>query len=104
MRSRLPATEANPLIYRHWAPWTLPLLDALRQSGNVSTERFCGPYLRGRLPFSASVPFLPMQLIQDYFPLLTAKLDIQVIKILIDDNLERNLERVKMIRDAGGPG
>lgn len=81
----------------------LALLDALRQSGNVSTERFCGPYLRGRLPFSASVPFLPMQLIQDYFPLLTAKLDIQVIKILIDDNLERNLERVKMIRTLAGP-
>jgi len=80
----------------------LALLDALRQSGNMQTERFCGPYLRDRLPFSASVPFLPMQLIQDYFPLLTAKLDIQVIKILIDDNLERNLERVKMIREMAG--
>lgn len=80
----------------------LALLDALRQSGNVSTEDFCGPYRRDRLPFSASVPFLPMQLIQDYFPLLTAKLDIQIIKILIGDNLERNLKRVKMIRALAG--
>jgi|GEM_PF-521646 len=76
----------------------LALMDILKKADRLSTASLYGRQLRQQLPFSASVPFLPLDLIKDFFPLLNAKLDIKIIKILIGDNSRRNRERVQLIR------
>jgi muconate cycloisomerase len=80
----------------------LALMHSLQQNG-CPKEHLYGPQVRRQLRFSASVPFLPLDLIETFFPVLNAKLDISILKILIDDNLEQNTERVKRIRDLAGP-
>lgn len=76
----------------------LALMDILENADLLSSASLYGRQLRQQLPFSASVPFLPRNLIKDFFPLLNAKLDIKIIKILIDDNPQRNRERVQLIQ------
>jgi len=81
----------------------LALLDFLEQTNSRGEESPCGAPIRTELTFSASVPFLPLDLIEKFFPLLSSWLDISIIKILIDANLSKNLERVGLIRALAGP-
>ena len=81
----------------------LALLDLLDQTASSENQRPYGPRIREKLTFSASVPFLPLNLIEKFFPLLSASLDIRIIKILIDDDLNKNVERVELIRRLAGP-
>lgn len=81
----------------------LALLDLLKQTDPREEESPCGAPIRTELTFSASVPFLPLDLIEKFFPLLSSWLDISIIKILIDDDLSKNLERVALIRALAGP-
>ena len=80
----------------------LALLDLLNQAGRLQTQTPYGPRMRETLMFSASVPFLPIKMIQEFFPLLSSLLDIGIIKILIDDNLANNMQRVELIRNLAG--
>ena len=80
----------------------LALLDLLNQAGRLETQTPYGPRMRETLTFSASVPFLPIKMIQEFFPLLSSLLDIGIIKILIDDNLANNMQRVELIRNLAG--
>lgn len=78
--------------------------DLLAQSGQPPSACPSGQTRSDPLPFSVSVPFLPLKLIRDFFPLLSAQLDFRIIKVLIDENLDGNYERLELIRHLAGPG
>lgn len=75
----------------------LALINALEHAGHLTPKTLFPTAYRSELPFSASVPFLPLDAIRQYFPLLNDHLDIRVIKILIGEDSTANYERVKAI-------
>lgn len=81
----------------------LALWDLLEQSGLSPEQRPYGPPRRDQLPFSVSVPLMPLDLIREFFPRLAARLDFKIIKVLIDDDLKGNTERLKLISSLAAP-
>lgn len=78
------------------------LLDVLGSSGSTPEAWPYGSPRRDHLPFSVSVPFLPLSLIRDFFPLLSSHVDFQIIKVLIDEDIDQNTERIALIRNLAG--
>lgn len=81
----------------------LALLDAAERSQSISSNQLFPVKHREILPFSASVPFLPLDVIETYFSLFNTYVDISVIKILVSDDIEETYERVKLLRHLASP-
>ena len=80
----------------------LALIDALERSQRLAPHELFPICCRSDLRFSASIPFLPQSVIETYFPLLRAHLDIAVLKVLVGEDVEINRARVKLIRSIAG--
>ena len=77
----------------------LALLDALERSQSITPGMlFPDEARRNELRCSVSVPFLPLNVIQTYFPLFKNHMDLSVLKILVSEDAEETYERVKLIR------
>ncbi len=81
----------------------LALLDALERSRRISPKNIFPDEHRVQPRFSASVPFLPIDVIKKYFPLLKNYVDVSVIKVLIGEDADANYERVRLIRQLANP-
>jgi len=79
------------------------IVDALEKANCPELAALFPVSHHGPLRFSASLPILPLRLIEKYFPLLQSHVDISVAKILINRNADDNFERVKLIRQLAGP-
>lgn len=91
-----------PVYQAALAAVDLALVNALEQSGHIGPKALFPVEHRQKLPFSASIPLLPLKIIEKYFPIVMAHIDIQVIKILIGEDSDANYERVKLIRQLAG--
>jgi len=80
----------------------LALIDALERSQRLAPQEFFPASRRSELRFSASIPFLPQSVIETYFPLLSAHIDIAVLKVLVGEDVDTNRARVKLIRRLAG--
>ena len=80
----------------------IALLDALERTPQLGPESPFPVDRRQSLRFSASVPFLPLDAIRKYFPLLKTFVDISVIKILVGKDYEANHARVELLRNLAG--
>lgn len=81
----------------------LALIDAAERSQSISRNQLFPFMHRDFLPYSVSVPFLPLDVIEIYFPVLKAHMDISVIKILVGENIAETYERVKLLRHIADP-
>lgn len=82
----------------------LALLDAIERSQRIPPDQLFPIEHRDALRFSVSVPFLPLDVINTYFPLIKSHVDISVIKILVSEDIAETYERVKLIRHLANPG
>jgi len=80
----------------------LALIDALERSERLAPQELLPTFRRSGLRFSASIPFLPQSVIETYFPLLKAHIDIAVLKVLVGEDADANQARVKLIRRLAG--
>ena len=80
----------------------LGLMDALRRAGRLEEEPFFPHDGREKLRCSVSVPFLPSELIERFFPILNAVFDNPVIKLLIGEDSDLNYRRLKLMRRLAG--
>ena len=81
----------------------LGLLSALEQSSPTWGHALFPIEYRRELPFSASIPLLPLKVIEHYLPLVLAQVDVQIVKVLMGDASDDNYARVDLVRQLVGP-
>jgi len=79
----------------------IALLDALGRYQGLPLTNFLGPIVREKASYSISVPFLPLQKIQELFYQLP-KAKIKNIKVLVGEDKRENIERVRLVRSLFG--
>jgi L-alanine-DL-glutamate epimerase-like enolase superfamily enzyme len=79
----------------------IALLDALGKYQGVPLTHFLGPIVRERAPYSISVPFLPLQKIQELFYQLPVE-RVKYVKVLVGKDEHENEERVGLVRSLFG--
>jgi len=77
------------------------LLDALGASQGLPLINFLGPLVREEASYSISVPFLPLQKIQELMDQLPRS-KIKMIKVLVGKDQRENIERVRLVRSFFG--
>jgi L-alanine-DL-glutamate epimerase-like enolase superfamily enzyme len=77
------------------------LLDALGKDRGLPLIHFLGPIVRESAPYSVSVPFLPLQKIQELFYLLPEQ-RVKYVKVLVGKDENENAERVGLVRSLFG--
>jgi muconate cycloisomerase len=81
----------------------LALLDALERSQRISSHELFPLIQREELRLSLSVPFLPLEVIEKYFPMFQAHVDVSVIKVLVSEDAEETYARVQLLRHLAHP-
>ena len=81
----------------------LGLLSALEQSKPGCGHALFPIEYRRELPFSASIPLLPLKVIEHYLPLVLTQVDVQIVKVLMGDASAENYARVDLVRQLVGP-
>ncbi len=81
----------------------LVLLDALERSQRIPPRELFPITRRENLRVSLSVPFLPLDVIETYFPMFQAHVDIAVLKVLVSEDPEETYARVKLLRHLAHP-
>ena len=81
----------------------LALLDALERVQRIPPNQLFPVEHRQALRFSVSVPFLPLDVIETYFPLFKTHVNISVIKVLVSEDTAETYERVKLLRHLADP-
>jgi L-alanine-DL-glutamate epimerase-like enolase superfamily enzyme len=79
----------------------IALLDALGKNQGLPLTHFLGPIVRERAPYSVSVPFLPLQKIEELFYQLP-KGRVKYVKVLVGKDENENAERVGLVRSLFG--
>lgn len=79
----------------------IALLDALGKNRGLPLTHFLGPIVRESAPYSVSVPFLPLQKIQELFCQLP-KDRVKHVKVLVGKDKNENAERVGLVRSLFG--
>ena len=81
----------------------LALLDALERAQGIAPRELFPVIRREKLRLSLSVPFLPLEVIEKYFPMLQAHVDVSIIKVLVSEDAEETCARVKLLRQLAHP-
>ncbi|MFW6146831.1 MAG: mandelate racemase/muconate lactonizing enzyme family protein [Thermodesulfobacteriota bacterium] len=79
----------------------IALFDALGKQQDVPVINLFPPIVRDKALYSISIPFLPLQKIQDLFYRLPEK-KVREIKVLVGKNEQENVERVSFVRALFG--
>lgn len=80
----------------------LALIDMLRRTGVLGKEQIFPKNYRSALRFSVSVPFIDLSIIEAFFPILNARFDNPIIKLLIGADYEDNFKRFHLMRCLAG--
>lgn len=80
----------------------LALIDVLRRNGGLEETPVFSRNYRQVLRYSVSVPFIDPALIDKYFPVLNARLNNPIIKLLVDADSDNNLRRIQQLRRLAG--
>jgi L-alanine-DL-glutamate epimerase-like enolase superfamily enzyme len=76
----------------------LALLDGLGRRLKVSAQSFLPAATQGAMPFSISVPLLPLDVVERLWGLINGKIALQALKVLLDNDLLANRQRLARIR------
>jgi L-alanine-DL-glutamate epimerase-like enolase superfamily enzyme len=79
----------------------IALLDALGKSQHLSLCNFLGPIIRDTIPYSLSIPILPLQKIEELYHKM-AGVPFTAIKVLMGTSESENIQRVGLIRSLLG--
>jgi L-alanine-DL-glutamate epimerase-like enolase superfamily enzyme len=79
----------------------IALLDALGEYQQIPLTAFLGSIVREKAPYSISVPFLPLEKIEELFYHLP-QIKIKYVKILVGENEIENIQRVRLVRSLFG--
>jgi L-alanine-DL-glutamate epimerase-like enolase superfamily enzyme len=79
----------------------IALFDALGKHRGVPLTDFLGPIVRESAPYSVSVPFLPLQKIQELFHRLP-KERVKYVKVLVGKDENENVKRLGLVRSLFG--
>lgn len=79
----------------------IALLDALAKAERISLHSLLGPVIRNEVPYSVSVPLIPVSLIPKTF-LLVEGLNLKNAKIIMSPDPEENYQRAGCIRSLFG--
>ena len=80
----------------------LALFDGLGKMENVHCVDYMGPVIRDSITYSFSIPFLPFEKIEKIFHLLK-DIEVRYVKVLITEDVDENINRIKRIRSLIGP-
>jgi len=78
------------------------LLDALARFQKQPVTNFLGSIVRKRLPYSISIPLLPLKKIQELFFQLPKLARVKYVKVLVGEVETENMERVGLVRSFFG--
>ncbi len=81
----------------------LALLNALEQIDPACAGALFPAEYRQALRFSASIPLLPLPIIETYLPIVVTRLDVKIVKVLVGENSDENFSRVGLVRRLVGP-
>ena len=79
----------------------IALLDALGKNKKIPVTNFLSPIVREQISYSISIPFLPLQKIQDLF-LQLKNFSVNYVKVLVGEIESENIERVSLVRSLFG--
>lgn len=79
----------------------LALLDGLGKWRGVPVGNFLGPVVRDSIPYSISIPLIPISKIKEFYPIIQT-LNFDFIKVVLGDNETDNIEKVKFIKSLLG--
>jgi len=79
----------------------IALLDALGKYQNISSSYFLGQESLMSVPYSISVPFLPMKKVQEIYDLMK-KFGFHHVKVLLSSSESEDLERIAFLRTLLG--
>ncbi len=80
----------------------LALIDVLRRAGRLEASQLFSREYRQTLRFSVSVPFVDRAVVEKYFPILQARFDQPVFKVLLGTDSEANYRRMELLRRLVG--
>ena len=80
----------------------LALIDVLRRAGHLEDQQLFPKHYRQALRFSVSVPFVDQAVVERYFPILQARFDKPVFKVLLGTDAESNYRRMEQLRRLAG--
>ncbi|UCG66659.1 MAG: hypothetical protein JSW12_06485 [Deltaproteobacteria bacterium] len=78
------------------------LLDALARFQKLPVTNFLGSIVRKRVPYSISIPLLPLKEIQELFFQLPKLARVKYVKVLVGEVEDENIERVGLVRSLFG--
>jgi L-alanine-DL-glutamate epimerase-like enolase superfamily enzyme len=78
------------------------LLDALARFQKLPVTNFLGSIVRKRVPYSISIPLLPLKVIQELFFQLPKLATVKYVKVLLGEVETENVKRVGLVRSLFG--
>ena len=78
------------------------LLDALGKFQKLHVTNFLGSTVRNTVPYSISIPFLPVQKIQELLFQVIELSSAKYVKVLVGEDQNENIERVSLVRSLFG--
>ncbi len=80
----------------------LALIDVLRRVGHLKAQQLFPRNYRQALRYSVSVPFVDHAVVEKFFPILQARFDKPVFKLLLGTDSEVNYRRMEQLRRLAG--
>ncbi len=79
----------------------IALLNALGKSLNISVSALLGPVVRDAITYTLPIPILPAHVIRE-LPRYLAGIEFSSIKVLMEESVTRNRERIELVRAIFG--
>ena len=81
----------------------IALLNALSKSLNISVSALLGPIVTDTITYTLPIPILPVHVIRELLRYL-AEIKFSSIKVLMEESVARNRERIELVRSIFGTG